>query len=245
MTISNAYEDARMAGAYSRLEFAGTYYLAYRDLPAIFRDHVVGTRAIDFGCGSGRSTRFLTRLGFRATGVDISGEMIKLAREKDPGGDYRLIDDDGLGLFEEGAYDLIQSVFTFDNVPRRERKVALFAAMARLLTPAGRVVSLVSSPELYVHEWASLSTRPFPENKTAKPGDTVRTIIIDIEDRTPIEDVFWPDENYREVYREAGLEVEQTFKPLAKGDEPFVWVNETRIAPWVIYVLKKAGVRMG
>ena len=110
MTISNAYEDARMAGAYSRLEFAGTYYLAYRDLPAIFRDHVVGTRAIDpfadakprlsrrgrearlrvnpeqapafmpgsrgvdFGCGSGRSTRFLTRLGFRATGVDIPGK---------------------------------------------------------------------------------------------------------------------------------------------------------------------------
>lgn len=243
MTISNAYEDARMAGAYSLLEFAGTYHLAYRDLPAVCRDHVVGTRAIDFGCGSGRSTRFLTRLGFRATGVDISGEMIKLAREKDPGGDYRLIDDDGLGLFEKGAYDLIQSLFTFDNVPTRERKVALFAAMARLLAPAGRVISLVSSPELYVHEWTSFSTRPFPENRSAKPGDTVRTIIIDIEDRTPIDDVFWPDENYREVYREAGLEVERTYKPLANGDEPFVWVNETRIAPWVIYVLRKADGR--
>jgi len=30
------------------------------------------------------------------------------------------------------------------------------------------------------------------------------------------------------------------FQPLAKGDEPYPWVNETRIAPWVIYVLRGA-----
>jgi hypothetical protein len=42
------------------------------------------------------------------------------------------------------------------------------------------------------------------------------------------------------VYREAGLRVIQVLKPLAKGDEPYAWVNETRIAPWVIYVLRRA-----
>jgi hypothetical protein len=26
-------------------------------------------------------------------------------------------------------------------------------------------------------------------------------------------------------------------KPLAKEDEPYEWINETKIAPWVIYVL--------
>jgi len=29
-------------------------------------------------------------------------------------------------------------------------------------------------------------------------------------------------------------------KPLGEEDEPFEWVNETKIAPWVIYVLRKA-----
>jgi len=29
-------------------------------------------------------------------------------------------------------------------------------------------------------------------------------------------------------------------KPLAKGDEPYVWISETRIAPWVIYVLRQS-----
>ncbi|MFI5110059.1 MAG: hypothetical protein ACHP9S_10750 [Terriglobales bacterium] len=29
---------------------------------------MTGTKALDFGCGAGRSTRFLRKLGFNATG---------------------------------------------------------------------------------------------------------------------------------------------------------------------------------
>jgi hypothetical protein len=36
--------------------------------------------------------------------------------------------------------------------------------------------------------------------------------------------------------------VVRTYKPLAKGDEPFIWVNETRVATWAISILKKAEV---
>ncbi|MEE8632751.1 MAG: class I SAM-dependent methyltransferase, partial [Candidatus Bathyarchaeia archaeon] len=62
MEFSNVYEDSERAEAYSKLEFPGTYYLAYRDLPKIISDHVKGREALDFGCGTGRSTRFLKRL---------------------------------------------------------------------------------------------------------------------------------------------------------------------------------------
>jgi SAM-dependent methyltransferase len=87
MDFFNSYEGAKRAAAYAKLEFPGTYYLAYRDLPDIIFEHVRGRKAIDFGCGAGRSTRFLQRLGFHAVGVDISGEMLKKARELDPEGD--------------------------------------------------------------------------------------------------------------------------------------------------------------
>ncbi len=59
-------------------------------------------------------------------------------------------------------------------------------------------------------------------------------------DPRPVEDILCTDESYRTVYHEAGLEAVQVFKPLAKGDEPYSWVSETRIAPWVIYVLQRA-----
>ena len=45
--FANVYEDERRAAAYATLEFPGTYYLAFRDLPAIFREHVRGTRALE------------------------------------------------------------------------------------------------------------------------------------------------------------------------------------------------------
>ena len=239
MRFFNSYEDARRAEAYAKLEFPGTYYLAYRDLPEIISEHVKGTKAIDFGCGTGRSTRFLQRLGFNTIGVDIAEDMLKKARELDPKGDYRLIEQGDLTQFEDNTYDLVLSAFTFDNMPTMEKKVKNFRELDRLLKSEGRIVNVVSSPEIYTHEWASFSTKDFFENRHAKSGDKVRIIQTDLDDKRPVEDVVWTDEYYQETFKRAGLELVRTYKPLAKENELYEWVNETKIAPWVIYVLKK------
>jgi len=239
MKFFNVYKDAKRAEAYAKLEFPGTYYLAYRDLPEIIFEHVKGRKAMDFGCGTGRSTRFLQELGFDTVGVDISEDMIRKAKEIDPKGEYYRVEDGDLGQFGDKTYDLVLSVFTFDNVPTVEKKIRNFREIARLLRNDGRMVNLVSSPEIYTHEWASFSTKDFPDNRLAKSGDKVKIIITDVEDKRPVEDVVWTDEYYREAFKRAGLELVKTCKPLAKENEPYRWVNETRIAPWVIYVLKR------
>lgn len=235
--FSNIYDDKIRAKAYATLEFPGTYYLAYRDLPAIIREHVQGRKALDFGCGTGRSTRFLRGLNFDVVGVDIAQRMLAGARELDPVGDYRLVPDGDLGRLAQDSYDLVLSVFTFDNIPTMEKKVALFQSLKNLLNRGGRIVSLVSSPAIYVNEWASFSTKAFPENRTAKGGDAVRIVMLDVEDQRPVEDILWTDADYHEVYRRAGLVPMATYRPLAKPSEPYSWVSETTIAPWVIYVL--------
>ncbi len=234
--FSNVYDDNRRAESYAKLEFPGTYYLAYRDLPLIIAEHVKGKKALDFGCGTGRSTRFLKNLGFDAVGVDIAADMIRIARKLDPKGMYYLIEDNGLSRFRGGDFDLALSVFTFDNIA--ENKVALFRQLRELLNNDGKIISVVSSPDIYKNEWASFTTRDFPENLTAKSGDKVRIIMTDVEDRRPVEDIVWSDNAYREVYKQAGLEQVETYKPLGNDNDPVVWINETRIAPWVIYVLK-------
>lgn len=238
MPFSNCYADAARAQAYAKLEFANTYYLAYRDLPEIIARHVQGAKALDFGCGTGRSTRYLRRLGFQVTGVDISEDMLRLARLTDADGDYRLVGDGDLSAITPG-FDLVLSAFTFDNIPA-EKKLLLFTQLRRLLTAEGVLVNLVSSPEIYLHEWASFSTREFPENRQAKSGDVVRIITTDLEDRRPAADVLCTDEAYQEVYSRAGLRVIETRQPLAAGDEPYPWVSETTVAPWTIYVLALA-----
>jgi ubiquinone/menaquinone biosynthesis C-methylase UbiE len=237
--FSNCYEDAARAEAYARLEFAGTYALAYRDLPGILAAHAPGPRALDFGCGTGRSTRFLRRLGFDVVGVDISEAMLGKAREADPGGDYRRVPEGDLGSFEGEAFDIVLAAFTFDNVPGPD-KVAIFRELRRVLRHDGSLVLVASRPEIYTHEWASFSTREFPENRGARSGDTVRIVVTDHEDRRPVEDILWTDESYRAVFGEARLRVVTSVAPLASGDEPWAWVNEATVAPWVIYVLRGA-----
>jgi SAM-dependent methyltransferase len=198
---------------------------------------------MDFGCGTGRPTRFLEGLGFDVVGVDISEDMLKKARGIDPGGHYRLIEEGDLSEFRDGSYDLVLSAFTFDNIPTMEKKVKNFRELGRLLRKEGRIVNLVSSPEIYTHEWASFSTKDFPMNKWAKSGDKVRIIQTDTEDTRPVEDVLWTDEYYQATFREAGLESIATYKPLAEENEPYEWINETRIPPWVICVLKQKSRR--
>lgn len=238
MPFKNCYQDALRADEYSRLEFANTYYLAYRDLPEIIRKHITGNRALDFGCGTGRSTRFARKLGFDVIGIDIAPEMIARACQLDPDGDYRLITGNTFPELES-TFDLVLSLFTFDNIPA-EGKVPLFQNLARLLNPSGKIVSVVSNPEIYLHEWASFSTKDFPENWNARSGDTVRIITTEFTDRRPTEDILWTDESYRDVYSRSGLSVIAKYEPLAKGDESFVWISETHIAPWAIYVVARS-----
>jgi ubiquinone/menaquinone biosynthesis C-methylase UbiE len=235
----NCYEDANRANAYATLEFANTYYLAYRDLPEILSAHVIGLRALDFGCGTGRSTRMLRKLGFNVTGVDISDDMLRIAKLTDPSGDYRLVPGDNLDQLATGSFDLVFCAFPFDNVPGG-MKTRIFCDLSRLLVDTGTIVNLVSSPEIYTHEWASFTTKDFPENTLARSGDVVRIVVTDHQDQRPVEDILCTDESYRRVYQEAGLEAVKVFKPLAKGDEHYSWVSETKIAPWVIYVLQRA-----
>lgn len=238
--FTNVYDDPERARAYAQLDFPGTYFLAFRDLPALLARHVRGTRALDFGCGAGRSSRFLRGLGFEVTGVDIAAPMLEQARERDPRGDYRLVADGDPDALPDGPFDLVLSAFTFDNVPTRERKVALFASLGARLTPAGRIVSVVSAPEIYRHEWASFSTRDYPENRDARAGETVRIVMLDVPDARPVEDVVWPDADYLDVYRAAALEPLACERPLGREGEPVAWVSETRVAPWVHWVLGRA-----
>jgi SAM-dependent methyltransferase len=219
------------------LAYPGTYYLAFRDLPALFERHVGGGRALDFGCGAGRSTRFLRSLGFDAIGVDIAEPMLERARAADPTGDYRRVPDGRLEGVELGAFDLVLCAFTFDNIPTMEKKVGLLGELRRRLRPGGRIVNLVSSPEIYTHEWASFSTQSFPENQAAKSGDRVRIVMLDVEDRRPVEDVLCTPESYGEAYARAELAVLEVHRPLGLAADPVSWTSETTVAPWTIYVL--------
>jgi SAM-dependent methyltransferase len=237
--FDNVYEDEERARAYATLEFPGTYYLAFRDLPVLIQRYNHGSRALDFGCGTGRSTRFLRNLGLNVTGADISQAMLDQARALDPSGEYHLIRANVVDEFAPKSFDVILSAFAFDNMPT-EAKADALSALRVLLAPAGCALLVVSAPEIYVNEWASFSTRDFPENRDAHDGGRVHIIMLDVPDRRPVEDVFCTDAQYGRLFENAGLRVLDMQKPLATGKEPTEWVSETTTSAWTIYVLGPA-----
>jgi SAM-dependent methyltransferase len=239
VSFSNVYDDTDRAAAYATLEFPGTYYLAYRDLPAIIAKHVTGRVALDFGCGAGRSTRFLKKLGFDAIGIDISSSMIGQAASVDPSGTYRCVDDGDFSAFEPDRFDLVLSAFAFDNIPDVGKRCELLRGLRRLLKHDGRLVLLGSTPDIYMHEWASFTTKAFPENRLARSGDTVRIVMKDVADARPVVDLVWFHEDYVNLFAAAELELVAHYTPLGRQDEPHSWLTETSLAPWVIYVVTR------
>jgi hypothetical protein len=111
--------------------------------------------------------------------------------------------------------------------------------MRRLLKAEGRIIMLGSTPDIYTHEWASFSTKDFPENRLAKSGETVRIVMKDVEDERPVIDLVWFHEDYLDLFAASGLDLVAAHAPLGRNHEPYNWLTETSIAPWVIYILKK------
>jgi SAM-dependent methyltransferase len=235
-TFGNVYEDEERARAYATLEFPGTYYLAFRDLPALIRRYNHGPRALDFGCGTGRSTRFLRNLGLDVIGADISQAMLDQARALDPSGEYYLVRHSIAAELAPRSFDVILAAFTFDNMPD-EAKADALSGLDTLLARDGSLFLLVSSPAIYVNEWASFSTRDFPENRHARDGDRVRIVMLDVSDHRPVEDVLCSDAHYRRLFESARVVVFDVQSPLATGQEATRWVSETSTSPWTIYVL--------
>ena len=235
-TFGNVYQDEERARAYATLQFPGTYYLAFRDLPALIRRHNHGSRALDFCCGTGRSTRFLRNLGLNVIGADISEAMLDQARALDSSGKYHLIRNNIAEEFAPGSFDVILAAFTFDNMPT-EAKADALSRLRILMAPDGCLLLVVSSAEIYVNEWASFSTRDFSENRHARDGDPVRIIMLDVPDRRPVDDVFCTDAQYRRLFESAGLRVLDVHNPFATGNETTQWVSETTTAAWTIYIL--------
>lgn len=61
-------------------------------------------RILDLGCGPGHHSKYLSNLDFKVTGIDLSSEMIKLAKREFTGLDFRVMDILDLD-FEENSFD--------------------------------------------------------------------------------------------------------------------------------------------
>ena len=99
-------------------------------------------RALEIGCGPGRLMRPLARHFVEIHGVDVSDEMIALAKEKlrdTPNAFPHVGDGSTLPQFEDNFFDFIYSYAVFQHIPSREVVNQYLKEIARVLKPGGLV----------------------------------------------------------------------------------------------------------
>ena len=119
-----------------------------------------GTTVLDVGCGIGGSSRILARdYGFSTTGITISPQQVKRARELTPDGlTAKFQVDDALALsFPDNSFDVVWSIEAGPHMPDKEK---YGAEMLRVLKPGGILV---------VADWNQRDDRRKPLNFWEKP----------------------------------------------------------------------------
>ncbi len=88
-----------------------------------------GPEVLDLGCGTGNVALRLARRGLRVTGLDLSPQMLDLAREKSPpGAALRWVQAGAVELidcFKPGSFDTITSVLMFSELSDAEQTEVL------------------------------------------------------------------------------------------------------------------------
>ncbi len=97
-----------------------------------------GTRVLDLGCGAGRHLEEMERIGYRATGLDLSRPLIEAARRSVPRvhlvrGDMRQ------PPFRTDSFDVVTSYFTsFGYFDDEDEDLDVLREVRRVLRAGGR-----------------------------------------------------------------------------------------------------------
>jgi len=224
----------KRAASYSNA-MVGTGYLAYRDLASLITDHVSGKKALDYGCGRGRSSFFLESLHFDVSAIDICPYMIEEAKKVQSSIDFRWVEPFKAALTND-HFDLILSQLTLVEIETEKKIQAMLAEQYKALKSNGILIHTTASEALLKNQWLSINT-DYPQNSDIKNGCAGK---INLTNRgIELTSYHWHKACLREHFKTAGFKILAMHQPLGLLTDPYHWLNEDTISPYYIFVLKK------
>lgn len=231
----------QIAEAYSKFGVVGTSLLAFNELPRLLKKYVKGRKAIDVGCGTGRSTQFLDDLGFQTKGVDNCPFFLEQAKQSSYQKNKYFLAEGGALPFNDASFDLAFSSFVLLMIPSKKKMKSICKEIYRILKP-GAIFIVITGNE-YMHsprmKWVSYET-DFAENENLKRGSLAKIRIKN--NGAVFTDYNWLNEDYIEVLEGSGFDVIETLSPKASSDEDH-WLSEKEFSPFLIYVARKKNKR--
>lgn len=202
-----------LAGGYD--EITGAAIREHYEWPAVesLLPPLDGQRVLDAACGDGHYAERFVDAGADIVGVDASPEMVERARERFADRDVPVHEadlTDGLPALADESFDLVVCPLALEHVADW---TSVYAALARVLRPGGRVVVSTSHPvrdyvdaeyEAREHVLAESATYRETERVDRDWGDDEAFVVPFY--RRPLQAVF-------EHATDAGLLVERVREP--------------------------------
>jgi len=115
-----------------------------------------GARVVELGCGGGVEETALLAGRFQLTGVDLSEEQLRRARERVPGADFVHADFTEIE-FAPGSVDAVAAFYSFNHVPR-DLLADLYTRVHDWLVPGGLFLTALGTGDTddWVGEWLNV-----------------------------------------------------------------------------------------
>ncbi len=238
--IAEAYQDSKQLPFRKAIE-RHTLFEALGDIR--------GLTVLDLACGGGFYTRLLKRAGAgRVTGIDISGEMIRLARREEaraPLGCAYVCQDIADFEPEPGQADLVVAMYLLHYAGTREKLHRFLRVCRRALRPGGRLVGFndnVMSPPRGTVSWPRHGIEKTGPLSDPVEGDPIHYRFTNPDGRQfEFHNLYLRPETYRGAFRRTGF---RDFRWLGVSLEPGergnpVWDDFLDNPPVVAYTATK------
>lgn len=232
------HDYKKYASNYAELGITNSYYLAFKDIPFLLEKYTdKNMKFLDYGCGAGRSLRFIKSLGYsNIVGVDISEDMLKQARLQDPEGTYSLIKESRIP-YEDNTFDVIFMSYVFLEVGDYNEIVKILKEFRRVLKDNGHIIFITSIVRNIKDDWLSFSY-DFKENE--KDLSVCQNLKLLIKDNNIIlYDYNWLPNDYEKAINEADLKLSELHIPMGNDNDSYNWLSEKTVPYNYIYILEK------
>ncbi len=133
----------KIAGIYTKQYFDDLSDTPYIDKFLSFLP--VSSKILEVGCGPGQFVKYLLNKGYQAQGVDLSEEMIHIAKSKVPEGKFQVMDMRKLD-FKDKIFDGMMVPYSLIHIPSEEIPQTL-KGFARVLKPNGYMLIITQRGE--------------------------------------------------------------------------------------------------
>jgi len=191
---------------------------------------ISGKSVLDYGCGTGTFSRYLQTKGAIVTGVDVSENMIAVAKSFSQDCITYHAFNNGLDFLEDGIFDYVVANFVLCTIPSQSLILQTLGQINRVLKKGGKFVLMNSNwDKSNGKEFHSFKLEYCKELRSGQPI----TAIIKSNQMIPLHDYFWSIKDYEELLKKAWLKVIMFREEVAKDDRDD-WIDEKEFPPYYV-----------